>query len=195
MSEIVHVFVAREEDVPAGGEIYPAQRRAEIAGCGNERVRAQKLAVWKLLERALKETMGTDPSSLRFTLEKSGKWVADGVQFSLAHSHGLVAVALSELSDRERFSRPFAENILTEREKGMPLFADAAERCALWTKKEAIFKCMGGAVFRPDTIEHDALPAVTVGIAAGEEKFFLSVAGSALGEPVYHFGGNIRSAT
>ncbi len=189
MSEKVYVFVARTPFRYGQEAIAPPQRAAEIASCANASVREEKYSVWKLLEYGLKATFGRNIADLVFTRGENGKWGADGVEFSLSHSRGLVAAALSRIPvgvdierfDGERFSRPFAENLFTEGERArLGKEGDPARlRAAIWTKKEAIFKCAGGSVFRPGRIGSDALPTETLSVRAGEEEFFLTVAADA----------------
>lgn len=209
MIEKTYVFAARIPFPAEREEVFPAARAAEIASCRNEGVRAGKYYVWKLLEYALREVCGLDIADVSFKREKSGKWRAEGVEFSLSHSCDVVAVALArfpvgvdvELCDAARFSRAFAEKILTAKEKeDLKGTGDAASYCnALWTKKEAVFKCAGGSVFRPEAVESSALPTQTVKIhikapysppAQGSadthpEEYFLTVAAADLGEVCY----------
>ncbi len=183
MPEKIYVWAARCPFEVKEKRIFPASREEEIFSTQNERVRAEKYYVWKLLEEALRETYGLEMEGLAFTRDASGKWRAEGVEFSLAHSGGVVAVALAripvgvdvEVLDAERFSRLFAEKILTEGERRRGEGESALKKCVLWTKKEAIFKCMGGKVFRPENIESDALPVCSA-LLSGEKNFFLSVA-------------------
>ena len=197
MSEKIYVFGAKYPFDTMGERVFPAERAEEISSVKNERVRAEKYYVWKLLERALREVFGLEMEGLRITREKSGKWRAEGVEFSLSHSRGVAAVALArvpvgvdiEVLDAERFSRLSAEKIQTGGEIARGEGADAMKKCALWTKKEAIFKCMGGSVFRPEKIESDALPTKTVKLTSGGESFFLTVAAGDAGDISFDLSG------
>lgn len=43
-----------------GGALFPEERQREIDGCTNEKVKAQKAAVWRLLEFAMKRSFGIE---------------------------------------------------------------------------------------------------------------------------------------
>ena len=81
--------------------LYKAQktlcekRNEEILKVKNQKVYTEKLQVWLLLEHALKDC-GFDLKKLNFEKLPSGKWIADGVEFSLSHSKGVFAVAISD---------------------------------------------------------------------------------------------------
>lgn len=89
------VFVAEIPHGVAVGEVFPPRRNDEIASCGSLKTKIEKFCVWKLLEYAL-STRGFSVEKLHFSQTERGKWDCDVCRFSLSHSHGLVAVALSD---------------------------------------------------------------------------------------------------
>ena len=77
-------------------EVYPPQRAEEIEKTGSEKVRQEKLAVWKLLFVAIERKFGYKPEELKFSKTENGKWICDKLWFSLSHSHGASAVIVSD---------------------------------------------------------------------------------------------------
>ena len=90
------VFAARLPDTYLYEPIYPPERQAEIEKCSNEKVKREKYFVWKLLEYAIFNTIGEPIENFNFEKNPNRKWVSDRVYFSLSHSDGVVAVALSD---------------------------------------------------------------------------------------------------
>lgn len=147
------VFVAEIPHGVAVGEVFPPRRNDEIANCGSPKTKTEKFCVWKLLEHAL-STHGFSVEKLRFSKTEKGKWDCDVCRFSLSHSHGLVAVALSDapvgvdleriapLKNRERV----AEKLLSPTETaayralldGMETNATGSESVSASGKKTAI---------------------------------------------------------
>lgn len=135
-------------------KVYPKIRQKEISSAKNEKVRAEKFFVWKLLGFALKESLNTDIKDLDFKKEPDGKWVCDKCCFSLSHTKGFAAVAVSDKPvgvDIENFA-DFKSRTDPETLKKLSLRAnipiDTGETgyedfLAGWTKKESIFKCFG----------------------------------------------------
>ena len=161
----------------AGGSlntVFPPERQAEIERVNNARSKREKYAVWKLLEKALYRSLGLRIEDLSFKKRRDGKWTADGVEFSLSHSKGACAVAVSSrpvgidienaddflarYSDGDKL-RSLAKRVSTASElKGA---ADPEAFLRLWTKKEAIFKLSGRGSFFPHKIDTAKTPAET----------------------------------
>ena len=167
-------------------EGFPAARKKEIDGVANERLRAEKTGAWNLLRFAIRDLYGLDPDVLRFRRSKEGKWSTKGFYFSLTHSHGAYAVALSNAPcgvDMEEIA-PFEEKCKD------PAFAasfarkigeeDAAPLALLkgWTGRESIFKAKGEKTFVPREISPGETPVLyarvggTLIAAAGENASF-----------------------
>lgn len=162
------------------------QRRAEIEKIKNPRVKAEKLFAWLLLEYAVKADFGCALSSLNPRKTDSGKWVADRIFFSISHSDGIIAVAVSdkpvgvdiqgEVAPR---AKNFAEKVLNERELSeLSELADkdkSKQLIELWSKKEALFKLDGDGVFSPKKIDTKAFVS-SVQINEAKGTSVLSVA-------------------
>ena len=87
---ILDVYLAAITD---DTEIFPVAseaRRAYIAAASHSRVRRERYAVWRLLERGIEHSFDLHAEELVFT-EKDGKWGCDGLYFSLSHSRGVAA--------------------------------------------------------------------------------------------------------
>ena len=164
------IYVARISAGAANYEpLYPESRENEVSGIKNERVRREKYFVWKLFEHALKNSLGIEIKDLKIEKNKNGKWVADGVNFSLSHGGEALAVVISSSSvgiDIEPLSAVknsnAAKRMLTEREfsefKGLPETQGKEYIIKKWTAKEAIFKASCEPIFHPqliETSEHD----------------------------------------
>ena len=140
------------------------QRRAEIEKIKNPRVKAEKLFAWLLLEYAVKADFGCALSSLNPRKTDSGKWVADRIFFSISHSDGIIAVAVSDKpvgvdiqGEVVPRAKNFAEKVLNERELSeLSELTDkdkSKQLIELWSKKEALFKLDGDGVFSPKKID------------------------------------------
>ena len=162
------------------------KRRRELEGVRCEEVLREKFFVWRLLEYALEKSFGLSLGEINPRKEESGKWVADGVFFSLSHSKGALAVLVSDEPcgvDIEGEVPPraknFAQKVLNERElrelSALPESERGQRLLELWSMKESLFKMRGGARFSPR--EEDTLRDVAVmRVSVGGERRILSVA-------------------
>ncbi len=161
---IVHVYFAAVPDDLITQPVIPAERNDEIQRVSNARIRAEKYAVWKLLEYALERSFGYKMSDVHFEKTENGKWICDKCEFSLSHCDGAVAVATSrapvgvDVETARQISRDrFAQHVLTENEK--TLYEESADTekesflLGVWTKKESIFKREGGKSLSPSSID------------------------------------------
>ena len=184
---ILDVYVAQ---IPEGDfdvdSITPPLRKQAILSASHKRVQRERYYVWKLLEYAILHTFGKKMHTLQFTQSETGKWLSDGCEFSLSHSHGVVCVALSRKPvgvDIERLETPsihrFAEKILCEREwqafLSLPVSQQTQFLMEKWTQKESIFKCVQGPSY-PSQIDTAAHPTISKTLTIGEQSFCLSVA-------------------
>ena len=197
---IVHVYLAHVPFPVEDERIFPPARAEEINSCSHPDVRRNKYYVWKLLERALKLSLGLNLKELNAVCTENGKWECPSCCFSLSHSGDVVAVALSrkpigvdiEKCDEARFNRALAEKITTAHEREALEKRGAlqgAELNALWTQKEAIFKLLGGRAFQPKNIEVSEYNTVTKAVQDQEEKYFLTVASEDNAQPVFRSEG------
>lgn len=148
-------------------DIYPDERKNEIADCKNKSVAAQKIAVWELLKKSLELSLNADMSGLRFSKNEYGKWSAEGVNFSLSHTKHIACVALSsssvgvDMEEKEDFYKRTSSRfdglklkIATKKERGEEI--DMDRLLSLWTKKESLYKLGGAGAFVPKEIEAEA---------------------------------------
>ena len=70
-------------------------RQSQIDSCKSNKVKEEKFYVWKLLEYAVFSLFNKPLTDFNITLDKTGKWLSNGFEFSLSHSNGVVAVAIS----------------------------------------------------------------------------------------------------
>jgi len=162
--DVVDVYFTAVPETVSFMPLVPIERNHEIERVSNERVRAEKYCVWKLLEYALYKSFGYKMSDLTFVRTENGKWICDKCEFSLSHCEGATAVAVAnspvgvDIETTRRLSRErFANRILTKSESTVyeKLADEEKERFLLgiWTKKESIFKREGGKSLSPSSIE------------------------------------------
>ena len=200
----VQVYVARFPFDTINGEISHPARAKEIESCTNARVKSEKYYAWKLLEHAILHSFGLKTDDLSLKKRSDGKWVCDECYVSLSHSENFVAVAVSgksvgvdiEKCDPARFSCALAEKTATEKERGLLKSAENIqdEFCALWTKKEAIFKVSGEGVFWPKNIEVCNFNTLTKAVLSSDGKYFVSVASEDAQSAVFKGLGDISFA-
>ncbi len=168
-------------------ELYPKERMNEISSVRNNRLKREKYHVWKLLEYAVKRSFGREMSELNFTKSPYGKWECDGLCFSLSHTDGAVAVAVSGADvgvDIEKVSRRpmrVAKKVFCESEK-TELSAlcddDALEYATrIWTAKESVFKTQNERAFSPQNICVSDYETSSQAVELDGEKYLISVAG------------------
>lgn len=148
-----HVFVANFIDGVETQKVSSNARNLELESVTNKKVKLQKYEVWKLLEHAVKTSLGLSANAVDFYKGDNGKWHAHGFYFSLSHSHGALAVAVSSSPvgvDIELIKQPkpnAVERVLTTTEKGAISRLSESERAkaliTLWSQKESVFKRNG----------------------------------------------------
>ena len=170
-----------------------SERQSEVDGISNEKTRREKYYVWRLLEYAIKNSLGADASRLCFTKGKNRKWSCKGFEFSLSHSGQAICVAISDKAvgvDVERIRvrdiNRMAEYMLTELERDEYEKALNVEReewlISKWCQKEAIFKSFDSEVFSPKEIETSFFFSYTQKMIIDGEKYILSVASNSKDE-------------
>lgn len=183
---VVDVYFALIPENDDLGTLVPRAREREVASVTNPRVRREKYYVWKLLEYALERSFGFRIGEMEFEKNEHGKWLSPSCYFSLSHSDGAVAVAVSRAAvglDIERLgaARPegLAKRILTEGELCDMEALDASARedylMGRWTAKEAWFKYGNDAVFAPNSILPDLQKLKTDRVLLGEGAYCYSV--------------------
>lgn len=165
--------------------IYPPERKAEIMGVRNPAVRAEKIGTWKLLEFAFADFFGEELADLSPHKTDGGKWICDRYFFSLSHTRGIAAAAVSEcevgvdiesvVSARARLT---PERITRLRRKlgfnlcgGDEITAFLAE----WTAREAVFKHSGGSLLTPR--DGDSTLPIRTGTIALPHEAVISICG------------------
>ncbi|MBQ7408395.1 MAG: 4'-phosphopantetheinyl transferase superfamily protein, partial [Clostridia bacterium] len=189
---ILNVYVCpifeREIDLSC---VYPTERANQISECSNKKVRLEKYLVWKLLEYALEHTFGKKITDVKFKKEPTGKWTCNFCEFSLSHTDGAVAVAISRKAvgvDIEGLkklkSQTVFDRILSEDEKKLLANSSNEQKERLfyefWTKKESAFKQLN-----KNTCEYKKLPTLsqrvkTQTININDNSYILSVASDCL---------------
>lgn len=184
----LHIYAARIPEDIASRPLWPPERQRQLEKTRNLRVRRERYAVWRLLELALDRSLGIKITDLDLRMDENGRWEAEGVFFSLSHSRGAAACALSDspvgvdIEEAEGFLRRFggksasrrlAQSVCTPGElAGEP---EGEALLALWTKKEAIFKRRGSGLFIPRELDTLSEPAVTKTVLLGG-RYILSAA-------------------
>lgn len=190
---IADVYFSSLPDAPPSVLLLSERRREELRSVSNERVVREKYYVWRLLEYALKKSLDVDVAGLRFEKGDNGRWSTTGCEFSLSHSGGAIAVAVSTKKigvdvERLRIKRAdnFAEYILTDAEKReYSSLSDESKEAFLtrkWCEKEAVFKSLDEAAFLPSKIEVSDFPHASEEIELAGEKYILAVAGEYIDE-------------
>lgn len=182
----VDVYIKKFPFEVENREIFPASRQSEIELCKSEKVRKEKFYSWKLLELALKKSLGVDLKSVDF--EKQGtKWACSECHFSISHCQNLVAVAVGnnavgvdvEKIDIERFKILSKDKILSNEEQKSTTHLDENQLALflnkMWTKKEAIFKRGKERIFLPNKIEINSNSVKINKIKCGENEYYLSI--------------------
>ncbi len=191
-SIVLDVYIAGipEEDALAG--VTPEERAEEIRATGNRKLKMQRLAAWKTLETAVERSFGKKLSELTVKKTETGKWTAEELCFSITHTDGAVAVAVSNavcgvdmenLTVRHEKSPELParmhDRVRTEAEKEADRNDSSAERFyTRWTRKEALFKAGDAKAFDAAALEttgnEDTLCTVLIGTAP---EYILSAAG------------------
>ncbi len=172
-------------------EVYPPNREKYINSISNQAGKAQRFAVWQLLEKAIARSFNTKFEDISFS-ENKGKWTCDKLQFSLSHTKGAVAVAVSNgccgidienLEDfiqrhgDEDYLKKLAKRICTGKELGS--VSSHRDLISMWTKKEAIFKCFGSGNFfsrKIDSLSHKS----ETRLIGSSDEYIVSVCGEKL---------------
>lgn len=163
------------------------ERNREIAKVSNERLKKEKYFVWRLLEYAISHSLGLAPENIKFNKLDSGRWCTPNFEFSLSHTDGAAAVAVSTVPvgvDIEQVKAPrsksFAEKILNASQKREYQALSHSEReeyvIAKWTAKEANFKSLHLSEFSPSADLSADSQIQTEAVIIDGKKYILSVA-------------------
>ena len=179
------LLVAEIPEVISDEALYPPERMAEIAKCSNVRVRLEKYYAWRLLFEGLSEFLGESLDGLDIHKNENGKWVCDKCAFSISHTLGVVAVAVSDddvgvdVEEIRRHRTGLEKLILSENELSEFYRVDDGEKpeylIKMWTRKESIFKSFDRPAFHPSEIETEKYNVRTDILTVGKERLALSV--------------------
>lgn len=179
------VYTAKISSIDLTTPIISKERIKYLDGFNNSEAKKQSLAVWILLERVIATQFAVDLSKIKFYREKSGKWGCDLCQFSLSHTDGVLAVAISDKTVgidieviRKIKSNAFKDRFLTEEEKLELETAQDKDGYLIkaWTKKESVFKAKNGD-FKLTDKEYDKTPTSSVSLEIDGKRYELAVAG------------------
>lgn len=183
LTPILDIYVSKIEDT---GEnlILPAAREEEIRSISCESVKKEKRYAFLLLRYAMEKSLGIKMEDVEFSRLDSGRWVCPVCEFSISHSSGWCAVAVSGERvgvDIEKIVQPraqgFAKRALSDEEfiKYSSLSAgDALNYLILkWCEKESAFKVSDCKAFVP--CETKTLNCSSRIIRLSDEEFALGI--------------------
>ena len=166
--------------------LYPEERDTLMKSTANPRVRRERYFVWRLLEVAIRRSLGLELSEIGLRREGE-RWTSELADISLSHG-GALAVAVSgapvgvdiESLSGDSDTARLAERFFSDAERAEYYAAPEEERRAaflrIWTAKEAIFKSQRSAAFAPSEVDSDASRVHSRTVRLGDEDFILSVA-------------------
>lgn len=187
--------------VPEDVSVKPVSdrwRQAEIDKITNIAHRAEKYCAWRLLEYALQDLFKKDSSALGVCRRDYGGYGGEGVELSVSHTKGLVAVGVSRNAigvDAERLGggrvEKLAERFLTEREFSRYRDTDESRReiefLRLWCAKEAVFKSQKKEIFVPSALDGTAHSVRIEEIEVASGRYVLAVAGEGCERSAFSF--------
>ena len=174
----VYVYVGSVEYFAENG-ILPQFADDDMKKIRNIRVRNEKKAGYGLLAFAM-EKMGADADVKDCFLSITGKPIHKSFNFSISHSQGVVALAVSRSCGVGIDIEPQKNEKRTEKllKKMMCDGEETINSLVLWTKKEAIFKCEEKEkVFKPNKINTMNYSTKSIKFDFEKEEFVLSIAG------------------
>ena len=186
-NDFLKVYVSALPSQYEGKALYPKERQNYVDNIKNAKQKNEIHFVWCLLEYAITKEFNVDFDKVNFEINSNGRWSCDICDFSLSHSDGAVAVAISSDAvgiDIEKNTAPksrvFASRTLTEKElveyKALGEEAKINYLIKTWTQKEAIFKSLNQESFIPKRIDTMAQKTFTEKISFYDgAEFFLSV--------------------
>ncbi|MBQ9428659.1 MAG: hypothetical protein IJU41_03840 [Clostridia bacterium] len=146
-NEILHTFSSKT-------------RMEELAACKNRALYESKCASWTLLAHAFAHATGKEIDFAAFSRAENGKWSCPTAFFSISHTGGFCAVALSDAAcgvdleeDALFWHTHVPEDVARLRVRILAADEQTEEDfLTLWTKKESLYKCYGAGGFAPREI-------------------------------------------
>ncbi len=150
------VYICLDQSVPHA-RYTPVEREKSLKGISNESVLREKRLSWDLLDFAIKQSFDFDTKEICFKEQRNGKWTCDKLHFSMTHSQGAVAVAVSnspcgvdmeninaflQKCTDEAFAQAFCKKIGCNS-------TDSTDLLKCWTAKECVYKASGEGSFSP----------------------------------------------
>lgn len=182
----LNIYIGAVEDFSQHSHL-PDYAVKSLEKTKNKRSAEEKKAGYGLLDYALKQ-MNINSDVTECFLSETGKPLHKDFCFSVSHSSGVVAVAISskplgidvELCDNEKRTERLKQKILHENETN-------ENTLVLWTIKEAVFKFDGKEkVFIPSSIDTTEFNSKTFKFTWQGKNFILSVAADDLSEVNFH---------
>lgn len=160
---VLDVYLAPIPEGLPPGEIVSPERRRELEGTKNPAVLVQRSLAWRALEYAAARSFGLDARELRFHKNEYSRWSCEGLEFSLSHTEGMAAAAVSDspvgvdVENIPLFAERYAakNDLVAAMLRKVAAPREAGERGAaallwLWTGKESLFKAGQSGYFQPD---------------------------------------------
>ena len=180
------VYVAPLPDGECDAPLYPEERDAYVKNTANPIVRRERYFVWRLLEEAVRRSLGLELSEIGLCREGE-RWTSGLADISLSHGRAL-AVAISgapvgvdiEAASAGSGGERLAERFFTDAERAEYYASPEDEReltfVRIWTAKEAVFKSQRAPAFAPSEVDSHSREVYTDNVLLGSDDFVLSVA-------------------
>ena len=188
---MLDIYIAKLPTDYSEEAVYPPERQKIIENTKNKDVRRERYFVWRLLERAVMQSLGKTLEDISPYINNNGKWLSDKCYFSLSHTDCAVAVAVSDSPvgiDIEAYRKididAFGERILSSNERA-ELENESDKNgfiIELWTKKESIYKMNGTPPFVPSKIETKDYQTLTYHEWINDKKCCVSVCSSSISD-------------
>ena len=192
-TNVADVYIARIPNELEVKRLSSDERNAYVEKTGNPAAKREKYFAWRLLEYALRKSLGIEISDLKFEKTASGRWITEGVEFSISHSESAVAVAISDSPvgvDIEEIKKPrserFAKRILSLDELSVCETLNGYEKdeylLGKWTAKEAVFKSRNLDFFHPTEPISDEENVITDTVSLDGKIYVYSVSSHSIGK-------------
>ncbi len=188
------VYLAHLPETECDLPLFPEERDRAVRAVTNPLLRREKYYVWRLLEIAVRASLGAELAEIGLRLE-GDRWTSEAADISLSHG-GALAVAVSgspvgidiEPLSEEGDGRRLADRFFSDGEREVYLAAPQNRKreafLRIWTAKEAVFKSRRESVFAPSSVDSSGERLYTACVRLGDGDYILSVASE--GEVTLH---------